>query len=261
MVRKKTTSRKKLDLTNLDSLAATTPLTEEKQESEKPQSTEKVKKSKKASVEVTTLPIEELPEVPPEATPVAVEKEVSSAAPPEATPVAVEKEVSSAAPPEATPVAVEKEVSSAAPPEATPVAVEKEVSSAAPPEATPVIVARKPSRSIPSASNPVVVEKEASASTITAPTEFIQLKKKPQVIDIQPRKTLIEISNQAGEVFKVGDQIKVKAPWGGTAIAEIANFYHDNDGNPWVQYNPRDVMPKWTWHRGCTRASLLEKAL
>ncbi len=227
MVRKKTTSRKKLDLTNLDSLAATTPLTEEKLESEKPQSTEKVEKSTEASVEASTLPIEELPEL--------------STQP--------------------TPVAVEKEVSSEVPPEPTPVAVEKEVSSEAPPEPTPVIVAKKPSRSIPPEATPVVVAKEASRSISAAPTEFIQLKKKPQVIDIQPRKTLVEISNQAGEVFKVGDPIKVKAPWGGTAIAEIANFYHDNDGNAWVQYNPRDSMPKWTWNRGCTRARLLEKAL
>ncbi|MCP2729339.1 hypothetical protein [Limnofasciculus baicalensis] len=239
MVRKKTTSRKKLDLTNLDTLAATTPLTEETLESEKPQSTEKVEKSTEASIEVSTLPIEELPEISTAATPVAVEKEVSSEAPP---------------------IAVEKEVSSEAPPAATPVAVEKEVSSEAPPEATPVIVAKKPSRSIPPEATPVVVAKEASRSISAAPTEFIQLKKKPQVIDIQPRKTLVEISNQAGEVFKVGDPIKVKAPWGGIAIAEIANLYHDNDGNAWVQYNPRDSMPKWTWNRGCTRASLLEKA-
>lgn len=238
MVRKKATSRKKLDLTNLDSLTATTPVTEEKeekeekQESETPESNKKADSGKTASVapiEATTLPTEEPPESAIESPLIGEEK------------------------------AVEKEVSEPAPGAATPIAADKEVSEPAPAEPPLVIVAKKPSRAKPSEATPAVVAKEPSGVTKTVAPEFIQLKKK--AIDIQPKKAIVEATNQAGEAFKAGDRIKVKAPWGGSAIAEIVTFYQDNDRKIWAQYNPQDSMPKWTWSRGCTRASFLEKAL
>ncbi len=234
MVRKKATSRKKLDLTNLDSLTATTPVTEEKeekQESETPQSNKKVDPGKTASAaptEATTPPTEELPEIATEFPPVGEE------------------------------TAAEKEVSEPAPAGATPIAAEKEVSEPAPAEPPLIIVAKKPSRAKPSEATPALPAKEPSGATKTVAPEFIQLKKK--AIDIQPKKAIVEATNQTGEAFKPGDKIKVKAPWGGSAIAEIVTFYQDNDRKIWAQYNPQDSMPKWTWSRGCTRASFLEKA-
>ncbi|MBE9149060.1 hypothetical protein [Coleofasciculus sp. LEGE 07092] len=104
-------------------------------------------------------------------------------------------------------------------------------------------------------------EKKVSVSTPPKPPERPPLEIRPKRPDKEPPRKVTEVTNEAGEVFKFGDQISVKAPWGGQATAQIASFYQDNEGNRWVQYNPLTSMPNWSWDGGCTRAKILQKAM
>ena len=84
--------------------------------------------------------------------------------------------------------------------------------------------------------------------------------KKPQR-SFKPSKTLPSTTNGAGEVFKLGDKILPKSPWGTRALAEITAIYEDNQGDAWVQYIPIEEVPDgWSWLGGITRAELLLKA-
>jgi hypothetical protein len=68
-----------------------------------------------------------------------------------------------------------------------------------------------------------------------------------------------EASNADGQVFNLGEQIRVRAPWGGIATAEITAFYKDGDGNIWAQHKPVDSQENWSWEGGCILAALLTK--
>jgi len=74
-------------------------------------------------------------------------------------------------------------------------------------------------------------------------------------------KTLESAANASNETFKPGDMIRVKAPWGESAIAEIVTLYQDLSGNNWAYYVPFEPSPPpdWSWLGGCIQASLLVK--
>lgn len=71
---------------------------------------------------------------------------------------------------------------------------------------------------------------------------------------------LQEASNSAGDVFNIGDQVKVRAPWGGEAIAEIKLFYQVEPKSIWANFVPLDEQEGWTWKGGCIRIELLKRA-
>lgn len=76
---------------------------------------------------------------------------------------------------------------------------------------------------------------------------------------IPPLVTLASTTNAAGEVFKVGDQILAKAPWGERALAEIVMIYEGSDGT-WVEYKPiEQLLEGWSWERGIVMAAQLGK--
>jgi len=74
--------------------------------------------------------------------------------------------------------------------------------------------------------------------------------------------TLESTTNTSDEIFRPGDKIRVKAPWGDSAIAEIVTLYQDSSGSNWAYYIPFEpsLPPNWSWLGGCTRASLLVKS-
>lgn len=90
------------------------------------------------------------------------------------------------------------------------------------------------------------------------PQEF----KKVLRSETKPLKTLSSVTNANGEVFKPGDKILAKSPWGARVTAEIKTVYQDSEGNDWVQYLPNEEqLPSgWSWLGGCSRATLLLKA-
>ncbi|HBL12065.1 MAG TPA: hypothetical protein DD379_11770 [Cyanobacteria bacterium UBA11162] len=227
MARKKS-SRKKLNLTNLDTLTTPTVETEEQ-----PQRTETV---------------EELTDSPTEVSAVSVE---------EPTPTVTEEK---APPVEEPPQTVTEEK---APPVEEPPQTVVAVKSALLKEPPQTITTQRVAPVKESAQTVIEVraagEEGVSFSARSAPTKDTRLERRPQRPRPQPIQTVPEATNQEGEVFKPGDKISVKAPWGGQAIAEIASFYVDNHGGVWAQYNPLSCIPKWTWNGGCTRANLLQK--
>ncbi|MEQ8756145.1 MAG: hypothetical protein RID09_21900 [Coleofasciculus sp. G1-WW12-02] len=119
---------------------------------------------------------------------------------------------------------------------------------------------------------PPAAEKKPESTQSSAPASppatekrpYIVIKPKPipaKLIEKQPPPPPVtEATNKAGELFQKGDQITVKAPWGGEATAEIVDFYQTHSGKIWAQYNPLDSQPNWTWHSGCIRTNILEKA-
>ncbi|MEQ9670688.1 hypothetical protein [Coleofasciculus sp. G2-EDA-02] len=120
--------------------------------------------------------------------------------------------------------------------------------------------------------SPPEAEKKTESTQSCAPASppaaekrpYIVIKPKPipaKLIEKQPPPPPVtEATNKAGELFQKGDQITVKAPWGGEATAEIVDFYQTHSGKIWAQYNPLDSQPNWTWHSGCIRTNILEKA-
>lgn len=84
---------------------------------------------------------------------------------------------------------------------------------------------------------------------------------RPKRAEVKPLQVLDNATNQAGEVFNVGDKIQVTSPWGGPAIAEITAFYQDTKGNAWARYIPNESREGWDWLDGCILAVLLEKAV
>jgi hypothetical protein len=81
---------------------------------------------------------------------------------------------------------------------------------------------------------------------------------KPKII--KPLQVLSSATNATGEVFNPGDKILVSSPWGGKAIAEIVNFYRDDNGDAWARYTPQESRPDWPWEGGCLLAARLLKA-
>ena len=64
---------------------------------------------------------------------------------------------------------------------------------------------------------------------------------------IPPLVTLPSATNARGEVFQLGDQILVLAPWGGKALAEITLIYQGAEG-AWAQYKSvGSVRDGWQW--------------
>lgn len=122
----------------------------------------------------------------------------------------------------------------------------------------------KPSPSdtpVESSTTPAAQEEPAPTPVEEAPTDSRQWERRPQRPQVKPLKTLAQATNEAAEVFKPGDKIQAKAPWGTIAIAEITTLYEDESGNAWAQYIPAEPLPdKWSWLGGCTRAVLLKKA-
>ena len=248
MARKKT-SRKKLNLTNLDALATIMPET-----AENSQSTATVEESTPSSAQVNTVPVEEVSttSTPSAAADVA---EPSSASTVVSATLVPEEPSSASTVVSATPVPEEPSsastvVSATSVPE-EPSSASTVVSATSVPEepiTTPTIVATVPK------------EKVIFLAPHPALTKERKLDYRPQRPKPQPIQTVPEATNEAGELFKAGDKINVKAPWGGVAIAEIVSFYLDNHGGVWAQYHPLSCIPKWTWNGGCTRAHLLQKA-
>lgn len=76
-------------------------------------------------------------------------------------------------------------------------------------------------------------------------------------------KMLESTTNASNEIFRPGDKIRVKAPWGDIAIAEIVTLYQDLAGNNWAYYVPFEPLlpPDWGWLGGCIQASLLVKSI
>lgn len=71
---------------------------------------------------------------------------------------------------------------------------------------------------------------------------------------------LQEATNATGDVFNVGDQVKVRAPWGGDARVEIKLFYEVEPKSVWANFIPLEEQEGWTWKGGCIRTELLRKA-
>ncbi len=113
-------------------------------------------------------------------------------------------------------------------------------------------------------------EESATAKPEAAPSphEDVELSdrrqevKKPQRSEVKSSKILSSVTNTNGEVFKPGDQILAKSPWGARVPVEIKTVYQDSEGNDWAHYLPNEEqLPSgWSWLGGCTRATLLLKA-
>lgn len=113
-------------------------------------------------------------------------------------------------------------------------------------------------------------EESATAKPEAAPSphEDVELSdrrqevKKPQRSEVKSSKILSSVVNANGEVFKPGDQILAKSPWGARVPVEIKTVYQDSEGNDWAHYLPNEEqLPSgWSWLGGCTRATLLLKA-
>lgn len=86
--------------------------------------------------------------------------------------------------------------------------------------------------------------------------------KKPLRSEFKSSKMLSSVTNADGEVFKPGDKILAKSPWGARVPVEIKTVYQDSEGNDWAHYLPNEEqLPSgWSWLGGCTRATLLLKA-
>ncbi|NEO37429.1 MAG: hypothetical protein F6J90_14275 [Moorea sp. SIOASIH] len=95
--------------------------------------------------------------------------------------------------------------------------------------------------------------------TTSEPPKKLVIKKIPP-IERKPQIALKSVTNSEGEIFQCQDQIRIKAPWGSRATAEITVLYQDESGNPWAQYKPNESDPKWDWEGGCIRAERLRKA-
>lgn len=86
---------------------------------------------------------------------------------------------------------------------------------------------------------------------------------KPRRVEVTPVKPWVEleeVQNQAGELFNQGDLIRVRAPWGEIAIAQIQQFYEVSPGSLWACFVPMEEREEWTWKGGSIRAELLKKA-
>ena len=100
------------------------------------------------------------------------------------------------------------------------------------------------------------------------PPRFVSDKDKPsfskprraEVTPVKPWVELDEAQNQVGEVFNLGDMIRVRAPWGEIAIAQIQQFYEVAPGSLWACFVPTEEQEEWTWKGGSIRAELLKKA-
>lgn len=100
----------------------------------------------------------------------------------------------------------------------------------------------------------------ATPTTIEAPRRLEhQRPRRPERPEVKPLIELSQVTSSSGEVFKTGDKIAVRAPWGGGAIAQIASLYQDSTGCDWASYIPSESRPDWSWDRGCIRAALLMK--
>jgi hypothetical protein len=113
-------------------------------------------------------------------------------------------------------------------------------------------------------------EESATAKPEAAPSpdEDVELSdrrqeiKKPLLSEFKSSKMLSCVTNTNGEVFKPGDKILAKSPWGARVPVEIKTVYQDSEGNAWAHYLPtEEQLPSgWSWLGGCTRATLLLKA-
>ena len=85
----------------------------------------------------------------------------------------------------------------------------------------------------------------------------------PQVTEPKPKfpplVTLPSTTNAVGEVFQPGDQILVRAPWGGRVLTEISLIYEGAEV-AWVQYKPIEPLREgWQWEGGVMMAAQLVK--
>ncbi|MGL5083434.1 MAG: hypothetical protein ACRC8A_18290 [Microcoleaceae cyanobacterium] len=83
--------------------------------------------------------------------------------------------------------------------------------------------------------------------------------KRPKV-QSQPLVELTEVKTPEGIVFKVGDGILVRAPWGNPAEAEITIFYQINPEEVFAHFVPKESKEGWTWEGGCICTALLRIA-
>lgn len=101
---------------------------------------------------------------------------------------------------------------------------------------------------------PLPPRPEKTSSEVTPEPHVTEAKPK-----FPPLVTLPSTTNVTGEVFHVGDQILVKAPWGDTVIAEIMVIYQGSE-RTWVEYKPiEQVLEGWSWERGMVMAMRLAK--
>lgn len=105
-------------------------------------------------------------------------------------------------------------------------------------------------------------ELATATPTVDAPKKLqdFQRPRKVEKPEVKPLIDLPEVTNSRGEVFNRGDKIAVRAPWGGTATAEISHLYQDDAGCAWATYVPSESRLDWTWEKGFIRASSLLKS-
>jgi hypothetical protein len=122
----------------------------------------------------------------------------------------------------------------------------------------------KPSEASAQPAESSVTPKERPTARPTESSTYAEGHKpfrRPQRLQYKPPTTLENATNAAGELFQLGDQVSVKAPWGEKAVARIDTIYQDESGTVWAHYLPIDSIPEnWSWLGGCTRANLLVKA-
>lgn len=76
----------------------------------------------------------------------------------------------------------------------------------------------------------------------------------------EPASRIETVSNGDGEAFSTGDKIRVTAPWGEQAIAQITSIYQ-SPSDTWAQYKPivEELPTGWSWFGGVCRAESLMK--
>ena len=82
--------------------------------------------------------------------------------------------------------------------------------------------------------------------------------RKPKPRESQP---IIETAtSSSGEVFYIGDVIKIEAMGRKTLMGAISYFYKDVSGDIWAVYKPIESDQNNPYLQGCIRQALLVKA-
>ncbi|MGB3536309.1 MAG: hypothetical protein WBA13_22680 [Microcoleaceae cyanobacterium] len=130
-----------------------------------------------------------------------------------------------------------------------------------------IIAVNKPNKPEPTATPEATEVKEEKQ--LTENTSKSVSRPKPQKSFSRPSKApkpkpkklpeLTEVKNAVGDVFNVGDKIRVRAPWGIWAAAEIDKFYQVNSADVVAHFVPKTERSGWNWFGGCINSELLQK--
>ncbi|NET51803.1 MAG: hypothetical protein F6K09_24820, partial [Merismopedia sp. SIO2A8] len=72
----------------------------------------------------------------------------------------------------------------------------------------------------------------------------------PHLLSSQPSnlKHQETVTNAFGIIFKAGDLIEVRSPWGTNTIAQIESIFLSPTGKTWIHYLPQQDCPQgWNW--------------